>query len=186
MIKYFCDRCGKETSYANGYTIPPMMKNKNGIMHHGGFFICNECYHRWCEVKDRVSDIDFVELSDKELQPYRCDFKVGDVVLDKYGRAGKIVDICTCERCRERGFFEPTVQFDDGRTDYIMRYDWETGFKSYYQIGNHIFGNLDEESVRKEIDECKQRMLQLYNQLNTIHVMKMTHQHKKKENNNEI
>ena len=81
MIKYFCDRCGKEISYANGYTIPPMMKNENGIMHHGGFFICNECYHKWREVKDRVSDIDFVEMSDKELQPYRCDFKIGDKVL---------------------------------------------------------------------------------------------------------
>ena len=181
MIKYFCDRCGKEEKLENGYTIPFMNKNENGIMHHGGFFICNECYHKWCEVKDRVSDIDFIEMSDRELQPYRCDFKIGDTVIDKYGRTGKIVDICTCERCKERGFFEPTVQLDDGSTDYIMRYDWESGFKSYYQIGSHIFGNLDEEYVRKEIDECKQRTLQLYNQLNTIHVMKMTHQHKKKE-----
>ena len=186
MIKYFCDRCGKNEKLENGYTIPFMNKNENGIMHHGGFFICNECYHRWREVKDRVSDIDFVELSDEELQPYRCDFKIGDEVIDKYGRTGKIIEICTCERCRERGFFEPTVQLDNGSTDYIMRYDWDTGFKSYYQIGNHIFGNLDEESVSKEIDECNKRMLQLYEQLGTIQELRIINQHRKKENNNEI
>lgn len=186
MIKYFCDRCGKETTYANGYTIPPRMKNDNGIMDHGGFFICNECYHKWNEVKDRVSDLDFTKMSDEELQPYRCDFKVGDKVIDKYGRVGKIVDICTCERCKERGFFEPTVQFNDGRTDYIMRYDWESGFKSYYQIGGHIFGNLDEGSVSREIDDLTQRLLNLHIQLGTIQELKIVHQHKKKENANEI
>ena len=173
MIKYFCDRCGKEIASTKTIAL--------GKITLGGLELCKDCYHKCNEVKDRVSDADFIKMSDKELQPYRCDFKVGDKVIDKYVRAGKIIDICTCERCRERGFFEPTVQYDDGSTDYIMRYDWETGFKSYYQIGNYIFGNLDEESVRKEIDECKRRTLQLYNQLNTIHVMKMTHQHKKKE-----
>ena len=188
MIKYFCDRCGKEITYANGYTIPPRMKNDNGIMHHGGFFICNECKHRWDEVKDRISDIDFIEMSDKELQPYRCDFKIGDEVITKDGRVGVITDICTCDRCRERGFFEPNVHTKIGDSKiWITDYDQKDGFTNFYQIGHHRFGNLDEGSVSREIDDYKQHLLNLYAQLGTIKELQIKSSAcKKKENTNEI
>ena len=167
MIKYFCDRCGKEITYANGYTIPPRMKNDNGIMHHGGFFICNECENKWNEVKDRVSDIDFIEMSDNELQLYRYDFKIDDKVITADGRTGTITDICTCDICKERGFYESTVDFGN-YIGYITISDKDDGFESYYQIGDRVFGNLDEETVNNEVDECKKRLLKLYKQLSLI------------------
>lgn len=34
-------------------------------------------------------------------------FKVGDKVVTVYGETGVIVDICTCDNCKERGFYEP-------------------------------------------------------------------------------
>ena len=181
MIQYFCDRCGKETKIEDSYRIPPRMKNDNGIMHHGGFLICIDCYHRWREVLDRVSDLDFVRMTDNELEPYRCDFKVGDEVITNDGRVGKIVDICTCNKCRERGFFEPTVELNDGSTDYIMIDDLANGFKSYYKIGNHIFGILNEEAVNKEIDDTYKRYKELIEQLALIQSLKI-----RGKNNNEI
>lgn len=165
MIKYFCDRCGKETKIEDSYRIPPRMKNESGIMHHGGFLICIDCYHRWREVLDRVSDLDFVRMTDDELEPYRCDFKVGDEVITNDGRVGEIVNICTCKRCRERGFFESTVELNDGSTYYITIYDREDGFSSYYKIGNHIFGNLNIDAVRNEVKAVVKRHLQLNKQL---------------------
>ncbi len=192
MIKYFCDRCGKETSYANGYTTPPMMKNKNGIMHHGGFFICNECYHKWREVKDRLSDIDFVKLLDEKLQPYRCDFKVGDEVITSTGEVGVITDVCTCDRCRERGFFEPKVKTKIGNdTIYITDNDLRVGFRSFYKIGNHVFGNLDvdvlSDSMHRaevEINEAKTKLHQYCWQFSVIQGLQRGKKLKTKENNN--
>jgi hypothetical protein len=140
------------------------MKNDNGIMHHGGFFICNECENKWNEVKDRRSDLDFIDMSEEDIELLRYTFKVGDKVITDDGRTGTITDICTCDRCKERGFYEPTVDFGD-YTDYIMFSEKNDGFKSYYQIGDRVFGNLDEESVNKEIDECQKKMLRLYEQL---------------------
>lgn len=169
MIKYFCDRCGREVNFANGYTTPPRMKNENGVMHHGGFFICNECYHRWSEVKDRVSDLDFVKMSDGELQPYRCDFKVGDQVITSTGEVGVITSICTCDQCKERGFFEPEVKTELGNWSiWITKNDLNVGFKSFYKIGDHIFGNLDEQSVIDEIEYKKESIRDLQKQIHTL------------------
>ena len=34
-------------------------------------------------------------------------FNIGDEVITYDGRKGKIVDICHCEGCKRRGFYEP-------------------------------------------------------------------------------
>lgn len=172
MIKYFCDRCGKEIKIEDGYTIPPRKKNENGIMHHGGFLICQDCYHKWCEVLDRVSDNDFVHMTDNELESYRCDFKVGDGVITSTGKVGIITNICTCNRCKERGFYEPTAEMNDGETKYITISDKENGFKSYYAIGNHRFGNLDEASVLSDIATAKQELAGLEAQFLVVQKLK--------------
>ena len=182
MIKYFCDRCGKEMNIDNGYTIPFRNKNENGIMHHGGFLICNECYHRWNEVKDRVSDLDFIKMLDEELQPYRCNFKVGDQVITSAGEVGVIKSICTCEMCKERGFFEPQVETEIGNwTIWITDNDLRVGFKSFYKIGDHIFGNIDEQCVLDEIEykkkgiyDMQKQLIQLDGQLMVIKKLKET------------
>lgn len=155
MIKYFCDRCGKEikgnvnetteTTEAFSYVSGKVVATWKNITH-----LCDEC-----EYKDLT-----------------CGFKIGDKVITNDGRTGVISEICTCETCKQRGFYEPTVTMDDGTSEYIMISDKNNGFKSYYSIGNKVFGNLDEKSVSKEIDECEDRLLTLYAQLGIITELK--------------
>jgi hypothetical protein len=155
MIKYFCDRCGKEikdTMYTESDTTEAVdcfgniVSTFTRIMHY-----CDECRYE--------------ELS--------CGFKVGDKVITNDGRTGVISEICTCETCKKRGFYEPTVTLDDGTSEYIMISDKENGFKSYYKIGDHVFGNLDEESIQKEMMNHFAQMAKLQKQYETIQKLKM-------------
>ena len=177
MIKYFCDRCGKETEHGI-----KCIRDGKDLIH-----MCYDCHSLLVSIKDKIdiyktSDVEkFCNMSDEDIELLRYTFKVGDKVITSEGLTGVVKEVCTCSECKRRGFYELTVEMEDGSTEWIMRTDQERGFNKYYSIGNRVFGNLDEEYVRKEIDECKQRTLQLYNQLNTIHVLKMTQQHKKKE-----
>lgn len=59
----------------------------------------------------------------------------GDFVETVDGRVGYIKSICRCEKCRERGFYEPIVHFTDGEEDCITKYEAENGFKGYKRIG---------------------------------------------------
>lgn len=155
MIKYFCDRCGKEIDgKVNEYTDTTEAINPH----------THKVVATWKSV-EHICD----ECEQKELT---CGFKVGDKVITADGRTGTITSICDCERCKNRGFYEPEVDFVD-YTDYIMISDKEDGFKSYYQIGDRVFGNLNEESVSKEIDKYDKRVLKLYEQLGTIQKLRM-------------
>ena len=101
MIKYFCDKCGKEIESGN---------------------LCSSC-------------------QEEELT---CGFKVGDVVITNDGKTGVIKSLCTCEKCRRRGFYEPKIAIDnDAAPFYISRYDKDNGFANFYRIGNRVFGNID-------------------------------------------
>lgn len=81
------------------------------------------------------------------MKPSDYNFDIGDKVVTTYGEVGKIVDICTCESCEKRGFYEP-MWVEDGFDDprYITCWEAETGFGEYYQIGkyrfNHVFNKL--------------------------------------------
>lgn len=63
-------------------------------------------------------------------------FFEGQYVETVDGNVGYIDHICTCERCKERGFYEPYVIFTNGETDYITIYDYKSGMNGYKQIGN--------------------------------------------------
>lgn len=176
MIKYFCDRCGKETK-KNTMVVQKEVA-RGGISNSVMFvfdtgMLCEECAEKFDAIKDKLEYVeDIFNMTDEEISSLRCVFKVGDKVITSDGRTGTITSICDCERCKKRGFYEPEVDFGD-YTDYIMISDKEDGFKSYYQIGDRVFGNLDEESVSKEIDECDKRVLKLYEQLGTIQKLRM-------------
>ena len=58
-------------------------------------------------------------------------FHVGDEVITDDGRVGKITSICTCDRCKTRGFYEPTVDFHDGYHNYITHWDYENDCINY-------------------------------------------------------
>lgn len=80
-------------------------------------------------------------------------FKVGDKVITSTGKTGVIESICDCKHCKERGFYEPQVKTINGvGTIWISNIDKENDFRSFYQIGEYYFGNIDKETVEYDIE----------------------------------
>ena len=77
----------------------------------------------------------------------------GDFVETVDGRVGYIKSICRCEKCRERGFYEPTVHFADGEEDCITKYEVENGFKGYKRIGR--WENASEVQKAQKLNEIE-------------------------------
>ena len=108
-----------------------------------------------------------------------CGFKIGDDVITSTGEIGRIVGICTCDLCKRRGFYEPRVEFIIGGARYISNNDKKDNFRSYYKIGDKIFGNIDEDGIIKDEDEIKEqinklkiKLIDLDLQLNVIKSLK--------------
>ena len=93
---------------------------------------------------------------------------------------GKIIDICTCDKCRKRGFYEPTVEVEIGNNSiYITDNDKRNNFNSFYKIGDKVFGNIDEEdllydikSTKEEVRKLQLKLIELDGQLNMINILK--------------
>lgn len=81
-------------------------------------------------------------------------FNIGDEVITSDGRKGKIVDICLCEECERRGFYEPKVLYDEyDDVEYITNVDRDYNFDDFYKIGNTVFGNADISKIDSAISE---------------------------------
>ena len=101
------------------------------------------------------------------MKPNDYEFNIGDKVVTVYGEVGRIVDICKCEKCGERGFFEPTWT-EDGADDkqYISVYMANYGFLDFRQIGKYLFNNpfsktmvkLEVERLERDLDIWKKRL----------------------------
>ena len=151
MIKYFCDRCGKEiTGKVNEYTdtteaIAPrtqkVVATWKTVEH-----ICDEC-------------------EQKELT---CGFKVGDEVITSDGCIGVITDICTCDRCKERGFYEPEIEMKLGPQIWMTDSDKDNGFEDYYKVGNRVFGNINDKYLLGRMETLKEEMQEIEGRLNVI------------------
>ena len=163
MIKVFCDKCGKEiTDNVNTVTEETEAKSYDNtvLMKFAGvsYQYCNECM-------------------ENELN---CGFKVGDEVITSTGEVGIITDICTCQFCKERGFYEPTVEVESGNDAiYITDIDKRNGFSSFYKIGDQIFGNIDEDAVKDSIKsitnqvyKLQSELIELNLQLDVINILK--------------
>lgn len=70
-------------------------------------------------------------------------FHEGDYVENNDGKVGYISSICHCDECKKRGFFEPTITYSDGTTDYISNYSVKTVSSDYKQIGIQKFSTKD-------------------------------------------
>ena len=82
------------------------------------------------------------------MKPSDYEFAVGDKVVTIYGDVGRVVDICKCEKCLERGFCELTWRSDINHdVGWITIYDAERGFDDFYQIGKYRFGHTFNKSV---------------------------------------
>ena len=70
-------------------------------------------------------------------------FHEGDFVESSDGKIGYISSICHCDECKKRGFFEPTITYSDGTTDYISNYSVKTVSSAYKPIGTQKFSTVD-------------------------------------------
>ena len=89
------------------------------------------------------------------------EFRVGDEVETVDGMSGKIVSICHCERCAERGFFEPKWETLDGKySDYITVNQANRGFPYYRRIGKYVWNHdANEEKSTKNIFKKKNKKM---------------------------
>ena len=97
-------------------------------------------------------------------------FNPGDVVITTEGKRGKITNICTCEKCRDRGFNEPFYLLE-GKDEFehcITNYEAEAGFLNFYQIGKYRFNKFDIESVLREMSEHEEALTKLKAQMYLI------------------
>ena len=106
-------------------------------------------------------------------------FKVGDKVITSTGQVGIITGICTCEGCESRGFYEPEIRTVVGSRIYCTDNDWRLSFRSFYQIGDKVYGNIDEDClvddidrVTKQIKECQKTLEELNLQREIINELK--------------
>ena len=102
-----------------------------------------------------------------------CGFKIGDEVITSTGEIGRIIGICTCDLCKRRGFYEPEVEFTiGGAARYISNNDKKDNFRSFYKIGDKVFGNIDEDEIKNRINKLQMELIDLDLQLNVINSLK--------------
>ena len=107
--------------------------------------------------------INELEEIEKKNNTTDTQFHEGDFVESSDGKIGYISSICHCDKCKKRGFFEPTITYSDGTTDYISNYSVKTVSSDYKQIGTQKFSTEDElrnriTTLEKENKELKEEV----------------------------
>ena len=182
MIKYFCDRCGKECN-KEIRTIQRFAYDGlgNKIVWTRNDHLCKECDEKFMEIHNKLkNEDDIFDMTDEDIELLRYTFKVGDTVITSTGEVGHIDWVCTCDQCKERGFYEPHVEVEIGvGSIYITDNDKRTSFRSFYKIGDRVFGNINEDSLKysiesanSQITELEEDLKQYYKQLDVIKCMK--------------
>ena len=107
--------------------------------------------------------INELEEIEKKNNTTDIQFHEGDFVESSDGKIGYISSICHCDKCKKRGFFEPTITYSDGTTDYISNYSVKTVSSDYKQIVTQKFSTEDElrnriTTLEKENKELKEEV----------------------------
>ena len=178
MIKYFCDRCGKECD-KEAMTIQRFVYDGLGakIDWIRNDHLCSECMGKFLAIRDKLKyEDDIFDMTDEDVELLRYTFKVGDEVITDDGRVGIIESVCTCDKCKERGFYEPRVKMKIGSQIYITDTDKSDGFRGYYKIGDQVFGNINDGYLWQHREAYMKAIEEIDAQLDVIK--------KLKENNN--
>lgn len=94
------------------------------------------------------------------------DFHPGDEVVTTSGARGVITEVCHCDRCRERGFFEPYwEESNDSIGDYITIDEAKKGFKGYYRIGKYYFNSFDRIDLLKDLKSLQESCREITDRL---------------------
>ena len=178
MIKLICDKCAEEVLGLHTEFDTEEVRDTHGILSRlldrGKYELCNKCYEQYKRLGISISE--YMKKPLNELNLLDSTFKVGDEVITADGRVGVVKSICDCERCRERGFYEPEVELTIGHdTIWITDYDKGNGFKRFYKIGDKLFGNIDEDAsynLRDCINKCKKEISDSEAQLEMLNKIK--------------
>lgn len=90
-----------------------------------------------------------------------CDyeFSVGDRVVTTFGEVGVITDICTCNACKTRGFYEPRWEDTECEEHYITIADLLSEFSNFRQIGKYKFKYpFNKGYISREIARCEDEL----------------------------
>lgn len=155
MIQCFCDKCGNKTIHINRHfeskDVMDVLGTKLFEINVAVYDLCDECNKKF--EHSGLTIVPFMETPNEELQFIEFDFKIGDEVVTSTGEVGYITGICTCDKCKERGFYEPRVEMEIGSGRiYITDNDKENEFCNFYRIGKHYFRNIDKNALLSEIE----------------------------------
>lgn len=96
------------------------------------------------------------------------EFYIGDEVITTDGVIGRITSVCTCDRCRERGFYEPFWAGEDKWEHCIDIYTAKTGFAGFYKIGKYYFNDFNKGEVLRDMAYHEDEIKKLRKQLKVI------------------
>lgn len=123
-------------------------------------------------IKSEIIDNEYMKLifqdpiASEENNTTDIQFHNGDFVENKDGKIGYISSICHCDECKKRGFFEPTITYLDGTTDYISNYSVKTVTSDYKQIGTQRFST--EDVLRNRITALEKENKELKEEVNHL------------------
>jgi hypothetical protein len=102
------------------------------------------------------------------MKPSDYKFNVGDEVIDTEGVKGAVTDICECNRCKQRGFFELEWMDDQDEFHYITDHMAKNCFVDFYKIGNYRFSNFRKDWVLDDIERAEAELALLRKRLEVI------------------
>lgn len=127
-----------------------------------------------------IQNIDGVTLhfrdpvTPKENSTTDIQFHEGDYVENSDGKIGYISSICHCDECKKRGFFEPTITYNDWTTDYISNYSVKTVSSDYKQIGTQKFSTEDstESTLKNKIATLEKENKELKEKVDNLTIQR--------------